>query len=141
MFLAGALFGMYEAYATGVLWAGWGDPPPILLSEVGVIETLVLVLFWHPVFAFIIPVILGEVALTRDARSSKDFVRLPAITPPAYRWRSFFLVFAVFVCTSVILSTFIGALQPFASITVLLSYAVMGVGLFAITLRQIFRRS
>jgi hypothetical protein len=258
LFLAGALFGMYEAYATGVLWAGWGDPPPIQLFEVGVIETLVLVLFWHPVFAFIIPVVLGEVALTRNAVSTNDVVRLTTpkslillavvaglfqsinmpsavmalavggvnitiiamfiflwrkrglnrfsmeqllpnktqfrwilgvmllqyvflgminasaypgmaghiavlglyllltllfvkslktsrhsplskITPPAYRWRSFFLVSAVFVSTSVILSTFIGALQPFASITVLLSYAVMGVGLFAIALRQMFK--
>jgi hypothetical protein len=66
---------------------------------------------------------------------------VPAITPPAYSWRSFFLVSAVFVCTSVILSTFIGALQPFASITVLLSYAVMGIGLFAIAVRQMLRRS
>ncbi len=256
LFLAGALFGMYEAYATGVLWAGWSEPPPILLSEVGVIETLVLVLFWHPVFAFIIPIVLGEVALTRDTGSTNDVARLttrksliilavvaglfqsinmpsaamalavgvvnitvvavfiflwrkrgldhfsmqqllpnkaqfrwilgvmvlqyvflgtistskypgaaghiavlvlyvvltllfikslktsrrtplPAITPPTYRWRSFFTVSAVFVSTSVILSTFIGALQPFAAITVLLSYAVLGVGLFAIALRQI----
>ena len=26
-YLAGALFGMYEAYATSVLWAGWSEPP------------------------------------------------------------------------------------------------------------------
>ena len=66
---------------------------------------------------------------------------LPTITPPIYRWRSFFLVSAVFISTSVLLSTFIGALQPFASITVLLSYAVMGIGLLAITLGQMFRRN
>ena len=260
LFLAGALFGNYEAYATGVLWAGWGDPPPILISEVGVIETLVLVLFWHPVFAFIVPIILGEVALTRDAGSTSDVARLTtrkslivmavaaglfqsinmpstamalavgvvnvaivavfiflwrkrsfnrfsmeqllpnktqfrwilgimllqylflgmisagkypgaaghiavlglyvllivlfvrslkvsrstplaAVTQPVFRWRSFFRVSAVFVSTSVVLTTFIGILQPFASIIVLLSYAAMGVGLFAVALRQLFRRA
>ena len=60
---------------------------------------------------------------------------------PATRWRSFFLVSAVFGCTSVILSTFIGALQPFAAITVLLSYVVMGIGMFAIALRRTLKRS
>ncbi|MBL4874320.1 MAG: hypothetical protein JKY41_13275 [Rhodobacteraceae bacterium] len=260
LYLAGALFGMYEAYATGVLWAGWGDPPPILLFEVGVIETLVLVAFWHPVFAFILPVILGETVLTRDAGSTIDVARLttrkslimlavaagvfqsinmgsvemalsvggvnltivaalilfwrkrglnrfsmqqllpnktqfrwilgvmisqylflgmlsagkypdmaghiavlalyilltilfikslkisrraplPTILPHVFRWRSFLLIASVFVSTSVLLSTYIGALQPFASITVLLSYAVMGFGLFALTLRHLFQRS
>jgi len=260
LYLAGTLLGMYEAYATGVLWAGWDDPPPILLFEVGAIETLVLVAFWHPVFAFIIPVILGETMLTRDDGSKLDVGRLTSckslvvlavaagifqsINMPsaamaltvgfvnvtilamliffwrkrglnrfsmqqllpnkkqfrwilgvmapqyvflgvlsadkypgiaghiavlglyglltilfvtslkksrrepfraarltAFRWNQFFKVAAVFVGSSALFSRFIGALQPFASIIVILSYAVMGIGLFMITTRRLFSRS
>lgn len=260
LFLAGALFGMYEAYATGVLWAGWSEPPPILLFEVGVIETLVLVLFWHPVFAFIIPVVLGEVALTTDRQSVHDVERfstrkwlivfalicglfqsinmpspvmalavgginiailalfifiwrklgwnrftmaqlLPSKThfrwilaimlaqyillgaisadnypniaghlavlalyvllillfvkslkksrtleitttdEPIFSWRTFFVVASIFVGTSTILSALLGFAQPITAVVVLLSYAVLGILLFGIALRQVFRQS
>ncbi len=259
LFLAGALFGMYEAYATGVLWAGWSEPPPILLFDVGVIETIVLVLFWHPVFAFIIPIVLGEVALTRDTGSTIDLSRfttrkslvvmavvagllqsmnmasagmalavgavniaivavfifwwrkrdlqrfsmqqllpnkrqfrwvlvvmvlqylflgavsagkypdiaghiavlglyalltwlfvkslktsrdtpLPAVTPPTYQWRRFALVSVIFISTSTILSAFTGNINPVVWIIILLSYSVLGIGLFAVTLGQLYRR-
>jgi hypothetical protein len=259
LFLAGALFGMYEAYATGVLWAGWSEPPPISLFEVGVIETLVLVLFWHPVFAFIIPIILGEVALTSDRQSVHDVKRfssrrwliifalicglfqsinmpspamalavgginvavlalfifiwrklgwnrfsmvqllpsktqfrwifvimlmqymllgaisasnypditghiavlalyglltllfvkslkvsrnleIPQTGEPTFRWKTFFVVAAIFVGSSTLLAAFLGFAQPITAIAVLLSYAVLGILLFGITLRLIFRR-
>ncbi|MHA1127487.1 MAG: hypothetical protein ACTSRN_00865 [Alphaproteobacteria bacterium] len=260
LFLAGALFGMYEAYATGVLWAGWSEPPPILLLEVGVIETLVLILFWHPVFAFIIPIILGEVALTTDRQSVHDVKRfttgkwlfifalicglfqsinmpspvmaaavgginvavlalfifiwrklgwnrfimaqllpnktqfrwifaimlaqyaflgaisagnypdiaghiavlglygllillfvkslktarklaIPQINEPAFRWKTFVVLAAVFIGSSTTLSAFLGFAQPITAVAVLLSYAVLGILLLGITLRQMFRRS
>jgi len=75
LFFAGALFGMYEAYATGVLWAGWSTPPPIAVFELGIIETLVLVLFWHPILAFMLPVIFAETSLTQSNESLPSVVR------------------------------------------------------------------
>jgi hypothetical protein len=63
LFLAGAVFGLYEAYITKVLWEPpWG--PQILIGGVGVFQLLVLVFFWHPFMSFIIPVLLGETFLT-----------------------------------------------------------------------------
>ncbi|MBN2149040.1 MAG: hypothetical protein JW726_16765 [Anaerolineales bacterium] len=60
LFLAGALFGMYEAYMTKVFWdPTWGD----FTWQAGGIylgQTAVLILFWHPWMAFIMPVVLGE---------------------------------------------------------------------------------
>ena len=57
LYLAGAIFGMYEAYLTKVLWnPPWGDAL-ITTGGVGIIETVVLVLFWHPFLAFIVPLI------------------------------------------------------------------------------------
>lgn len=57
LYLAGTIFGMYEAYLTKVLWnPPWGDAL-ITIGGVGIIETIVLVIFWHPFLAFIIPLI------------------------------------------------------------------------------------
>ena len=66
LFIAGAIFGMYEAYITKVLWnPPWGDPL-FSLAGIAVIEAIVLVLFWHPFMAFIIPLFVGESILTNS---------------------------------------------------------------------------
>ncbi|MFN8372343.1 MAG: hypothetical protein U0694_05640 [Anaerolineae bacterium] len=64
LFLAGAVFGMYEAYLTKVLWnPTWGDASVHILGLVPV-QTGVLVLYFHPLMAFTLPVMLGEQFLT-----------------------------------------------------------------------------
>jgi len=64
LFAAGAVFGMYEAYMTKVLWnPTWGNPA-ISIAGMAVFETILLVLFWHPFMAFIIPLFIGENMLT-----------------------------------------------------------------------------
>ncbi len=64
LFIAGAIFGMYEAYITKVLWnPPWGSPL-ISFGGIAVIETIVLVLFWHPLMSFIIPLFVAENILT-----------------------------------------------------------------------------
>lgn len=63
-FIAGAIFGLYEAYITKVLWSPtWGDPI-ISVGGIALIESLVLVLWWHPFMAFIIPLFVSENLLT-----------------------------------------------------------------------------
>ena len=60
---AGMLFGLYEAYLTKVLWAPpWGDP--IIIAGFAPVETIVLVLWWHAWFSFIIPLLVAEKLLT-----------------------------------------------------------------------------
>ena len=64
LFAAGALFGMYEAYMTKVLWdPTWADPM-VSVGGIAVAETIMLVFFWHAFMAFIIPVFIGENLLT-----------------------------------------------------------------------------
>lgn len=64
LFLAGLVFGLYEAYITKVLWnPTWGDTK-WMLGGVSVVQTSVLILFWHPWMAFILPVALGETLFT-----------------------------------------------------------------------------
>jgi len=57
LFLAGALFGMYEAYITKVLWSPtWGTEFAALTwGGIYVVQIAILVLFWHPLMAFMLP--------------------------------------------------------------------------------------
>lgn len=64
LFIAGAIFGMYEAYLTKVLWnPAWGDAF-VSLGGIAIIETILLVLFWYSFMSFIIPLFVGESILT-----------------------------------------------------------------------------
>ena len=66
LFIAGTIFGMYEAYITKVLWnPPWGEPF-LSLAGIAVITTIVLVLFWHPFMSFIIPLFVCENILTKS---------------------------------------------------------------------------
>lgn len=56
---AGALFGMYEFYVTKVLWVPpWGDV--VVTGYIDIVAFIVLVFFWHPFMAFILPLFVGE---------------------------------------------------------------------------------
>lgn len=74
LFPAGTLFGLYEAYITKVIWSPTWNDAPIRLGGVAVVETLLLVLFWHAFMAFIVPLFLAETALTS---SREVFTGLP----------------------------------------------------------------
>ena len=75
LFLAGMIFGLYEAYITKVLWSPtWGSPEP-MLGGVALVQTAVLVLFWHPWMSFILPLMAAERILTG---SREVFLALPA---------------------------------------------------------------
>jgi hypothetical protein len=69
LYLSGVVFGLYEAYVTKVVWAPVGDPLHFRLGGVYWFETVSLVLFWHPVVAFVIPVALLEAVATGSGRS------------------------------------------------------------------------
>ncbi len=61
LYLGGMLFGMYEAYMTKVIWAGWNaNEVPFKIGEIAVFQTAVLVLFYHAVMAFLIPLLMTE---------------------------------------------------------------------------------
>jgi hypothetical protein len=60
IYLTGAIVGLYEAYMTKILWAPTWNLNAFRLGGVAVLETLMLVLFWHPVMAFLVPLIFSE---------------------------------------------------------------------------------
>lgn len=63
LYLWGVMFGLYEAWITKVAWAGYAGSTPAQGTILGfaVIEFPLIVLFWHPVFSFIMPVLSFEV--------------------------------------------------------------------------------
>lgn len=69
LFLAGALLGMYEAYVTKVLWKPtWGDAT-LTFGGVYVVQTAILVLFYHPLMAFVLPLVIAESLFTTSRES------------------------------------------------------------------------
>ncbi len=64
LYVAGALLGLYEAYVTKVLWSPtWGPADGPVIGGLHVFQTAVLVLFAHPVLAFIAPLVIAEAHL------------------------------------------------------------------------------
>lgn len=76
LFVAGILFGLYEAYITKVIWDPyWEFGTTVYFAEIAVAQTVILILWYHNFFAFIIPLAVGEALCTN---SSKVFSALPA---------------------------------------------------------------
>jgi len=75
LFFAGVLFGLYEAYMTKQLWnPDWSDNP-LRVGGVAVLETIILVLWWHPVMAFLVPLLVAETALCRSRHVARALPR------------------------------------------------------------------
>jgi hypothetical protein len=66
LYLAGVIFGLYEAYITKVIWNPYWSEPFFRIGGIAVIETMILLLFWHSVMAFVLPLFLCENLLTKS---------------------------------------------------------------------------
>lgn len=74
LFLAGAIFGLYEAYLTKVVWLPSAFAVDPVLFGIHVLPASLLILFWHPFMAYIFPVFLVENVFTD---SSETLCALP----------------------------------------------------------------
>jgi len=79
LFIAGCIFGMYEAYITKVLWIPPWNPDAARIAGVAFVELGVISFFWHPFMAFIVPLVVA-VLLTSNSRIMEA---MPAIVQ---RW-------------------------------------------------------
>ena len=92
LYLFGVLIGLYESWITKVLWTGYpGVGAPMMGTFFGVaaLEFSVLVFFWHPVFAFVLPILVFETLAvsagseqTRILPSHRSSLRTPKL--PAF---------------------------------------------------------
>jgi hypothetical protein len=63
LYLWGVLFGLYESWITKVLWFGYpgAEGPAIgLIGGIAILEFFTLVFFWHPILAFVMPILVFE---------------------------------------------------------------------------------
>jgi hypothetical protein len=75
LYAAGMLYGMYEAYITKVIWISFMPNGPIYTAGgIALLETIILVLFLHPLLAFVIPLYFTETLLTN---SNEIFLGFP----------------------------------------------------------------
>jgi len=73
LYFFGVLIALYESWITKVLWAGYpGSNGPIVGTFLGVasLEFSVLVFFWHPLFAFMLPLLMFEVLAVSTSPNS-----------------------------------------------------------------------
>lgn len=74
LYALGAMFGLYEGWVTRVLWFGYEvEQGPVLGTWLNVawFEVFALVLFWHPVMAFVLPI------LTLSAMTGSGWREMP----------------------------------------------------------------
>ncbi len=129
LFLAGIVFGLYEAYITKVLWVGWGPDTTWFLGGIAVVETTTLLLFWHPFMAFIIPLFVSESILTRSREILSGLPR-PLQWPLSGRKRTYVMLSAF----ALICGLSLGGQSPsplHAIASVVLAFAIFTPLLFA----------
>jgi hypothetical protein len=74
----GGLFGLYEGYLIKQLWnPNWGEEAVLAVGGVRVLQTLLLVFFVHTVLAFVLPLALAELFLSRRGPVCRT-LRVPA---------------------------------------------------------------
>jgi hypothetical protein len=63
LYLWGVIFGLYESWITKVVWAGYMGQTPAIGTFMGfaIFEAPLIVLFWHPVMSFILPILTFQV--------------------------------------------------------------------------------
>jgi hypothetical protein len=72
MFLAGSIFGLYEAYMTKVLWSPPWNSEAFRIGGVAVVTSAMLVLFWHPFFSFLLPLFVADNLLLDSDRLQRS---------------------------------------------------------------------
>lgn len=83
LYFWGMLFALYESWITQVLWVGYTAGQPILGTVCGIAvgEFLGLVLFWHPVMSFIMPLLIFEVLILSISTDNPEERVLPSHVP------------------------------------------------------------
>jgi hypothetical protein len=131
LFVGGIIFGLYEAYITKVIWDPyWEFGITVHVADVAVIQTIILILWYHNFFAFIIPLFVAETYLSS---SRKIFQALPV------RVRSWFGEGRL-MRTILMLAIAFGMLQAASGHGPAISLVSVGVGgLLIFSLCHIFR--
>jgi hypothetical protein len=76
LYAAGILYGLYEAYITKVVWTSFRPEGPFFtVGSIAILETILLVLYLHPLLAFVVPLFFTELLCTKSSEIAQG---LPA---------------------------------------------------------------
>lgn len=78
LYLAGGLFGLYEAYITKVIWLPFWQTPEdvVMFAGIAIWETIVIMFVWHPIMSFVLPLLVGESQCTATREVGRAMPRL-----------------------------------------------------------------
>jgi hypothetical protein len=96
LYFFGVIFGLYESWITKVLWAGYQastGPGMGTFMGVGIAEFPILVFFWHPLLAFIAPILAFEVL------SGRTIITHEKILQRSKKKDILLVIFIVLCCT------------------------------------------
>ena len=100
LYSAGILYGMYEAYITKVLWTSFRPEGPFYtVGGIALFETILLVLWLHPILAFVVPMMFTELLCTNSSEIAQGLparVRNSIQRHPA-RWIGLLMAFFGFM--------------------------------------------
>ncbi len=79
LYLWGVIFGLYESWMTKVIWGGYMDSTPQFGTVLGfaIGEFMIIALFWHAIFSFIVPILIYEI-LVLDSVSNEPTRIIPS---------------------------------------------------------------
>jgi len=131
LYLWGIIFGLYESWITKVIWAGYMGQAPQLGTFLGfaVAEFLVIGLFFHAVFSFIVPILVFQVVALATQKDETPIVYTSHLKVLSRTSRNYTLWGLIIVGGSIFLSTALGnnifitmiaAIINFAFITVMI---------------------
>lgn len=141
LYLWGVLFGLYEAWVTKVLWWGYpGSDGPILglVGGIAILEFLVLVFFWHPLQAFVFPILIYEIFVLSE---NKELTIEQKVFPSHLEYinkdsKFYFIFIFTILITSVFLSASSGPNLFVADIALISSLGLIILLLFLIKKRK-----
>jgi hypothetical protein len=135
LYLWGVIFGLYESWITKVLWAGYIGETPQFGTFLGfaIGEFMVIGLFWHAVFSFIVPIFVFEIIVYSINSDSSSILssHIPALL---HRRRNSIILYAVMFIGSLFIT--MGLTHDLLSVSI----AILGNGLFILTLIHFTRK-
>lgn len=92
----GCLIGLYEGPITKVIWSGYpGQTADHFFYGFAILELIMLVFFWHPIFSFMIPIIVFELLSLNHLQKNSQHSWLEdsfLFTHPKFSKSIFFIV-------------------------------------------------
>ncbi|TFG33520.1 hypothetical protein EU527_08190 [Candidatus Thorarchaeota archaeon] len=110
LYLWGVIFGLYEGWITKVIWGGYMGQSPQMGTFFGfaIGEFLVIGLFYHAIFSFIVPILVFQIVTLSTHKDETPVVYTSHLSVLSKTRRNFTLWGMIIISGSIFLTTAIG---------------------------------